>query len=137
MLLKIFAVNWNEDGSATCLARVMARNGSGDVVTGEGKWLEQADVASITCKVIDETNDDAEITPAPTVTPAGSIIDTPVTDGAIWTEDAVGYNFLHDLAYTYFPTGGVSYRVEYYFTLTGGARFGVGFRGVARGRKGG
>ncbi len=135
--MKIFAVNWNEDGSATCLARVMARNGSGDTVTGEGKWLEQADVSAITCKVIDETNDDTEITPAPTVVVATSIIDTPDASGAKWPVDEVGYNFLPDLAYTYFPTGGVSYRVEYYFTLTGGARVGVGFRGVARGRKGG
>ena len=135
--MKIFAVNWNEDGSATCLARVMARNGSGDTVTGEGNWVEQVDVSSITCKVFDESNNDTEITPAPTVVVATSIVDVPVTSGAIWTEDAVGYNFLHDLDYTCFPTGGVSYRVEYYFTLAGGARFGVGFRGVARGRKGG
>lgn len=135
--MKIFAVHWNEDGSATCLARVMARNGSGDTVTGEGNWLEQADVSSITCKVIDETNNDTEITPAPTVTVASAIIDTPVTSGAIWTVDATGYNFIFDLAYTYFPTGGTTYLVEFYFTLTGGARFGLGFRGVARGRKGG
>lgn len=94
-------------------------------------------MSSITCKVIDETNSDTEITPAPTVTVGSAIIDTPVTDGVIWTQDTTGYNFLHDLSYTYFPTGGSTYRVEYYFVLTGGARFGVGFRGVARGRKGG
>lgn len=135
--MQIFDVHWNEDGSATCLARLVARNGSGDAIVGEGKWLEQADVSSITCKVIDESDDDTEITPAPTVTPAGSIIDTPVTDGVIWTQDSTGYNFLHDLAYTCFPTGGTMYRVEYYFVLSGGGRFGVGFRGVARGRKGG
>jgi hypothetical protein len=136
--MKIFQVIWNEDGSATCLTRVTARNGSGAAIPSEGKWLQQADVASITCKVIDVTNNDTEITPAPTVSVASVILNTPVTDGTIWDADTTGYNFLHDLAGSYFPTGGNVYQVEYYFTLTGGVTtFGVGFRGVARGRKGG
>jgi len=114
------AVQWNEDGSATLLARIMARNGSGAVVTGEGKWTTQADFASITCKVFDRTTADTEVTPAPTIVISSVIIDTPVTDGAIWTADDTGYNFAYDIAGTYFPTGGHIYRVEFFATMTGG-----------------
>lgn len=114
------AVQWNEDGSATVMARLMARNGSGDTVTGEGKWLKQADFTSITCNIFDTTAADAEVGTAPTVTVSSVIIDTPVTDRAIWTKDDVGYNFLLDLAGTYFPTGGHVYTVQMYAALTGG-----------------
>lgn len=110
-------VSWNEDGSATCLARLTARNATGAAITGEGYWIKQADVTSITCKVFDDSAAQVEITPAPTVTVSSAIIDTPVTDGVIWTADSVGYNFLFDIAGTYFPTGGHIYRVEFFATL--------------------
>lgn len=130
----VFAVEWSEDGDATVLGRLTARNGSGSAtgVDGEGNWIQQADVSTITCKVFDIEDDDTEITPAPTVTVSSAILDTPVTTNVIWTEDDVGYNFVHDLAASYFPVGGRRYRVEYTVTLSGGAVFHGIYEGVAR-----
>ena len=51
----VFKVQWHEDGSATVLGRITARNGSGSAtgIAGEGNWLEQADISTITCAVYD------------------------------------------------------------------------------------
>lgn len=124
-------ISLNEDGSVTLLARLMADNGSGDAVAGEGKWLEQADFSTIVCHVYDLSNANAEVGTAPTVTVSSVIIDTPVTDGVIWTADSTGYNFKHTVAGTYFPNGGRAYEIEYFATLTGGTTFGWSYKGVA------
>ena len=131
-----FYVRWAEDGSATVLARVTARDGTGSYtgVRGEGNWLKQADVSTITCKVFDlDGTDPTTPTREPAVTVSSAILDTPVTDGEDWDEDDTGYNFQHDLLSTDFPTGERRYRVEYKFTLTGsGAVFHGSFQGTAR-----
>jgi hypothetical protein len=132
-----FGVTWKEDGDATVLARLTARNGTGAATgeDGEGNWLEQADVDTITCKVFDMDDDPDTAIATPTVTVSSAIQDTPVTTNVIWTKDTVGYNFIHDLAASNFPTGGRRYRVEYTVTLVAGKGGGVmhgAYEGVAR-----
>lgn len=116
-------VVFQEDGSATTLGRATARNASGAAtgVHGEGKFIKQADVSSITLSVFDlssATPDTAIATEILTV--SAVILNTVVTSNEIWTKDSTGYNFLHDLAASYFPTGNHTYLLEYKFTLTGG-----------------
>ena len=114
----------NEDGTWSVLARVCSLDGSGDEHrVGEGNAIEAADVSTITCKVYDlgtdETTDPGvEVTPAPTVTVATSVLDALRTTG--WPVDRIGYNFRHDLGPTYSATGGEWRRAEYVITLTGG-----------------
>lgn len=131
----MFNVSWNEDGSATVLARITARDGSGAAtgVAGEGYWLEQADIDSITCKVfaLDGATPTVAIT-EPSVDVATAVLDTPVTSTVLWTKDSVGYNFLHDLSASVFPEGDQRYQVEYTVTLTGGTSFTAVFVGIAR-----
>ena len=130
-----FSVVWSEDSNATVLGRITARDGSGDYTgkRGEGNWLQQSDLTSITYKVFDEDSStpDTEIASG-TVTIADSVLDTPVTNGQIWTKDNIGYNFQHDLAASNFPTGGRRYRVEYRGETTGGTVFHASYRGIAR-----
>ena len=131
----MFAVNWKEDSTAEVLARVTARNGSGSAtgVNGEGNWLQQADISSIACNVYNLTSDPDGDSPnnIGPLTVSSVIVDTPVTSQAAWTIDTVGYNFIHTIAGTVFPTGGSIYRVEYLFTLSGGATFFEYFEGPA------
>ena len=130
-----FQVEWTEDSDATVLGRITARNGSGSAtgVNGEGNWLQQADVSTITWKVFDVDSATPETAIASgSVTVSTSVLDTPVTTNVIWTKDATGYNFLHDLAATNFPTGGRTYRLEYVATLTGGAVFHGVYSGQAK-----
>lgn len=133
--MSTFYVEWNEDGTATVLARVTARNGSGAAtgVSGEGNWVEQADISTITYKLFNLDGD----TPSTAIesgslTVSDIIIDTPVTSTAIWTKDDVGYNFLHDISNSFFPTPNARYRMEYEITLTGGAVFHGVFEGTTR-----
>lgn len=130
-----FNVMWDEDGDATVLGRITARNGTGAAtgVDGEGNWLKIADVSTITCKVFDlrSATPSTPIT-TPTVTVATAVLDTPVTTNVLWTKDSTGYNFLHDLAASNFPTGEHWYRVEYKVTLSGGAVFFGVYEGPAR-----
>jgi hypothetical protein len=124
-------VQWREDGSATALARLTARHGTGTAtgINGEGKWVKRADLASVSYRVFNETTN-AEVTAgAQSLTVADVVVDTPVTSQEIWTQDTTGYNFLHDLPPTSFPDGGHIYRVEYKFTFANGA---IGW-GVIRG----
>ncbi len=127
-------IAWQEDGSATALARVCARDATGawTGVPGEGNWIKQADLASITAKVFDRngTTPDTPIT-TPTVTISSAIQDTPVTDKKIWDLDDTGYNFLFDLAGTNFPTGSHKYLVELYFATTGGSTWCLAYEGIA------
>lgn len=129
-------VGWQEDGSATCLARVCARDATGAAtgVDGEGKWIKQADLSTITCKVFDRTagyaTPDTAIS-SPTVTISSAIIDTPVTATTIWDVDSTGYNFLFDMAATSFPTGGHKYLVEFAFVTTGSTKWILAYEGIA------
>ena len=131
-----FTVVWNEDGSPTVLGRITARDGTGAAtgVDGEGNFLKQADISTITCAIYDRSGTTPEVAiSTPTVTISTSVLDTVITANTIWTMDDTGYNFLHDLADTAFPTGGSLYVVEYVVTLTGGAVFHGVFEGIARG----
>lgn len=128
------SVTWQEDGSATALARVTARDATGQFtgVSGEGRWIKQADLSTITCKVFQRTGtttpDTAVFTPSVVI--ATAIYDTPQVDGEIWDESPmVGFNFLHDLAGTNFPNGGQTYRVEYVFETTSGTKWTLSYEG--------
>lgn len=130
----MFAVNWKEDSSCEVLGRVTARNGTGSAtgVDGEGKFLQQADVSSITAKIYNLTDDpDGESPVEQTLTVSQVILDTVDESGEVWTQDDIGYNFRHSIANTVFTDGGDIYRVEYKFTLTGGAVFHEVFEGPA------
>ncbi len=130
-----FHVEWKEDGDATVLARLTARNGSGAAtgIDGEGNFLQIADISTITCKIfdLDSATPDTAIS-TPTVTVSTNVLDTVITAQTIWTRDTTGYNFLHDLAGSEFPTGERRYRVEYTVTLTGGAVFHGSYLGPAK-----
>lgn len=130
-----YSVEWTEDGDCTVLARVTARSAAGAAtgVSGEGNWLEAADISSITCKVFDLSGDTPDTPIAtPSVTVATAIQDPPVTATTLWTQDSTGYNFLHDLAASNFPLGDHRYLVEYKFTLADGKVFHLVLDGVAK-----
>ena len=129
----IIDVIWNEDGSATVLGRLTARDGTGTAtgVKGEGNWLKQADLSTITFSVYDEA-DGTQITAPTTVTISSSVLDKPDTTDVLWTKDATGYNFIHDLGPANFPTGGTIYRVEYKITTNSGAVGWGKYRGPAK-----
>lgn len=130
-----FRVVWKEDGSPTILGRITARLGTGAAtgVDGEGNFLKQVDISTITCAIYDRSSTTPDVAiSTPVVTIATSVLDTPVTDKVIWTQDDTGYNLLHDLPNTAFPTGGRLYVVEYVVTLTGGGVFHGVYEGIAR-----
>jgi len=130
----LFPVNWNEDGDATCLGRVTARDGTGAAtgVDGEGNFIKQANVSSIERKIFDLDGTTPTV-PVTTTNPTISnvILDTPVTTNVLWTKDSTGYNFIDDVAGSNFPAGRSRYRIEYKFTLTGGAIFHGVYEGSA------
>jgi len=133
---QVAKVSFFEDGSTTALARITARDATGAAtgISGEGKWIKQADLSSITCAIYDISSSTPDAaTSTPTVTISSAIIDTPVTDGVIWDVDSTGYNFLFDFASTAFPTGNHRYRIEFKFTTTGGAVLWLVYEGVALG----
>lgn len=122
---KTIKVKWNEDGSATTLGRLTARNATGAAtgVSGEGKFVKQADLSEVTYQVYEKQTDGSYTAVAgegATLTITDVIIDTPDTSGEIWSIDSIGYNFRHDLPATSFTTGGKIYKVEYKFTFSGG-----------------
>lgn len=120
-----------EDGTAVIRARVSGHDGTGNAtgVPGEGYFLKQADLSSISCLVYDVTGSSSVATPSVTISSA--ILDTPDTTAAKWRKGGTGYNFQHTLAGTNFPTGGSTYRVEYLFTTTGGNKYWLKIEGVA------
>ncbi len=115
-----FAIKLWEDEPVTTLGRITARNGSGTATgkSGEGRWVKQADVLSINCKVFD--TDGVGLISDTNLTVADVILDTPATTNEVWTEDEIGYNFIHDLAATLFADEEHRYRIEYTVTFVGG-----------------
>ena len=127
-------VVWQEDGSATVLARVCARDATGAAtgISSEGNWIKRADLTSIACNVFDNTSATPDTAIAtPSVTISSAIQDTPVTDGIIWSIDTTGYNFIFDMAATCFPTGGHEYQIEFPFVTTGGGKWTLVYIGPA------
>lgn len=112
---------WFEDGSATVYGRLMARDGTGTRIDGQGRCLKKADIASITFKVFDLSAPDTVVNSG-TVSIGTCVFDTlqTNTDDSIW-KFSQGFNFRHDLGPENFPTGGRVYTVEYKITTTGGA----------------
>lgn len=136
--MSINKAEWHEDGGCTLLARVCARDATGAAtgVRGEGRWLKQADLSSISYSVFDRSSSTPETaTSGPTSLTISTVIqDTPVTNGEIWDVDEVGYNFVADMAGTLFPTGGHQYSVEVTFTTTGGTTWTEEWKGPALAR---
>lgn len=130
-----YTVTWNEDGDATVLGRVTASDATGDATgkAGEGYFIKQADLSTVTCSVFDLSSTTPNTAFAtPTVTIASDVLDTVVTTNVLWTVDIFGYNFQHDLAASNFPTGGHIYLVEYKFTTSGGKVIPARFQGPAK-----
>lgn len=130
-----YRTEWFEDGAATVVARLCDRDATGAAtgVDGEGKWVKEADISTITCGVYDlDSATPGTAIATPTVTVATAIEDTPVTNGQIWAVDDTGWNFYHDLDGTNFPTANHKYRVIYTVTMTGGKVWWFDFVGVAR-----
>lgn len=127
----VYQFRFQEDGTAVIKARVAADDGTGRAtgIAGEGYFLKQADLSTITCLVYDVTGSASVATP--TVTISSAILDTPVTLPAKWRKGGPGYNFTHTLAASNFPTGGSTYRVEYKFTTTGSNVYWLKIEGVA------
>ena len=123
---------WNEDGSATVYGRLMARDATGQSIIGQGKCLTQADLASITYAVFDETEPGTEIVTSGTVTISSSIFDTLQTsdNDPVWSFNR-GFNFRHDLGPECFPRGDRTYVVEYKITTTGGTVGWARYKGLA------
>ncbi len=131
-------VAWNEDGSATVLGRLTARNGTGAAtgIDGEGKFVKQSDLNAIDYNVyVADVDGTFTLVPGQTgaLTISTVILDTPDASNEIWVQDSVGYNFIHDLPATSFPDPDVEYLAEYKFTFTGGEVAWVRYRGYARG----
>ncbi len=135
-----FAVVWRPNSSPTVLGRITARDGSGAAtgVAGEGNFLQQADVSTITCAIFDRSGTAPDVAiSTPPVTISISVLDTVVTTDVIWTQDTTGYNFVHDLSNTTYPTPGSFYVAKYVVTLTGGTVFYKEYSGVAERETGG
>lgn len=113
-----------EDGGATFLARVLGNAGTA---------ITQATITSITYAVYDlSTTTPTTAVISGTLVVASTVFDTLQTD-ARWTADSTGYNFLHAMPATAFPTGKHQYKVEYKVTPTSGAVFWIVFEGFAEG----
>lgn len=115
-----YAIKLWEDEPVTILGRITALNGSGAAtgVAGEGKWAKQADLVSINRKVYDV--DGVGLIDSTDLTLSSVILDTPATGNEVWTEDEVGYNFIDDVAASYFTEEEHRYEVEYLATFVGG-----------------
>lgn len=115
MSLEIKTAKVWEDSTAVMLARV---------VGADGDAIVQADIETITCKVMTLAG---TVVVSPTVTVNTAVFDTLQT-GDEWTEDAIGYNFRHALPVTAVPNGGTIYQVEYIFTAADESVFPVVYR---------
>lgn len=100
-------------------------------------WLNsaivQADITSIQCTVRDTVNDTVTYNQALTV---ADVIFNALQTGAIWSVDATGYNFLHTVPATAFPTPSVApfnrvYVISVRFTPATGQPFVVEYSHTA------
>lgn len=115
---------WQAGSVNTLLCRVAASDGTGQPtgVRGEGNWLKQADVSTLTYLVQDITDEDdiTTVIDSTSITISAALGDTPTINPAKWPVDGVGYNFSHSIPAASFPTRGNRYRVVYTLTLAGG-----------------
>ncbi len=104
--------------------RVMGHDASGTDVPYQGNAITQADVSSIECDVLDETT--GSTLSSPTVILTEVINDTLQTDD-VWSVngapiDSYGYNFLHQIPGSSFPTGGKTYLIAYILNFIDGTK---------------
>lgn len=120
---------FNEDGSATCLGRLTARDATGVQQPSGRKLLKQADTSTVSVAVFDlQSSTPDTVTYSASLTVSAVIFDTLQTD---WDVDSVGYNFKHTIPTTAFPTGGHVHRAEYKITTTGGTVMWARYEGPA------
>ncbi len=114
-----------EDTPATFEAYVTRKSSTGTGTTP----VKIADVGSISYKVFN-TN----LEGSPQVLPTGSLTASDVIFDTLqsWPLDSVGFNFQATIPATYFPTGGVVYRVEITITLSGGTPTPIVYAHTAR-----
>lgn len=100
-----------QNSGVTLLARILGNAGTP---------VTQLSLSSIAYTVTDLTTNTA--IGSGTLTVSQVIFDTLQTD-AVWTKDAVGYNFKAQLASTLFANGGDTYQVDVAFTPVSGQPF--------------
>ncbi len=89
-----------------------------------GAYITVAGLSTITYTVYDLSSDTpgTPISGPTGITPISSVVlDVPQVDPVRWKLDETGYNFIHTLPSTAFPTADHHYAVSYLFTPTGGA----------------
>lgn len=107
-------VRWDEDSSATIMARLTARP---TTTTAEGTPLVQSDVSTISITVWDITGGAVNANyNALALTVSAVMFNT--LQG--WHVDTTGFNFSYTIGSNGFPTGDSKYRVEVKFTLASG-----------------
>ena len=116
----IIGVAW-EDGTAVLL---------GHLVNASGADMTVASISSINLIVEDEAVAGTVVGPSPYATPAQFATSDVVFDALqtralnpIWTKNAAGFNFRYDVLNAQIPTGGKTYRFEFWFTPASGIRF--------------
>lgn len=103
-------------------ARLATKDGTGAVVTDEGKAIKQADVSAISYSVFDmDSTTPATAVASGSLTVSAVIFDV-LTDDNTWTADSVGKNFQHVVSGSGFATAGHTYRIVYSITLVGNAQ---------------
>ena len=135
---QVVQARWREDCSATVYGRLMARDGSGTAIVGQGKCLKRADISSIMFKVYEETSSGTDdLINSGTVNLTTSVFDTLQTsdNDPVWTSKQ-GFNFRHDLGPENFPLGDRIYTVEYTITTISGYVGKAVYRGPAAGIRG-
>lgn len=102
-------------------ARLVAPDGTGQLIDSEGYVLLAADVSTLTVTVTD-LGTGTVVLAATSLTPS-AVMSTPVADD-VWknvSEDTVGRTFRHTVSGTHFLTANRTYRVLYTLTTTGGS----------------
>jgi hypothetical protein len=120
--MNIIQASWWAKSGATQAARIYGNAGTP---------ITQATISSITCKVFDKNVSVETPVLTPSITVSSVVFDTLQDDDPRWTIDETGYNFLHAIAATAFPTNNHIYRIEYIFTPTSGAVFPLVYEGKA------
>ncbi len=116
-----------KNGSAILMARV---------VDSAGVNLQQSGVSAIKYSIyeLDPTRPDVQTVVAghdAVVLTVSAVIYNTLQTGGLWTVDAVGYNFRHEINVSTsaaFPKAGVAYQIRYELTPTSGQKSIVRFQ---------
>ena len=112
MPAKVYPATVTEDGDAYALARLTKKDSSHNMVIATS-----SDISTIVRTV---TIEGTTVIGPTSLTPSSSNVLASYSTGDIWDVDTTGFNFIDLLPSTAFPNGGVTYRLEYKFTTTGG-----------------